>query len=304
MPKFIRRSLLHVNMIEMTLPKAVLTAESDALVLNLETLPAEILGTLAPSAVLSVINSAQDKSLELFARFNRNSAHMLLEAAVWPGLTGVVFANAEHPEDIIEVDSLLSELECRRGLEAQSIQVIAEIGTAMGICNSLDIARSSTRLTGIAVIDTSLCNDLGIDIEANLEKDPLRFMKAQVIVTSNAAGIPALGMSYPLSITLEQPEDGVLQRAVRRARDMGFKGAICPHTCWIRSCNEGFRPTEDEVSYYRKARELFADGLRRGLASVPFEGRMIDVPVDRRAKAFLQWDEMCKQRDSRKVGGR
>jgi citrate lyase subunit beta/citryl-CoA lyase len=129
----------------------------------------------------------------------------------------------------------------------------------------------------------------------------LRFIKGQIIVNARAAGIQAQGMSYPLSITLEEAEESVLKQAVRRARDAGFKGAICPHISWVKVCNVGFRPSEEEMAYYRRAREVFADGLRRGLASVPLDGKMIDVPVDRRAKAFLEWGDQCENRDAEKA---
>ena len=82
---------------------------------------------------------------------------------------------------------------------------------------------------------------------------------------------------------------------------MGFKGAVCPHLSWIKVCNEGFRPSPEEVAYYRKVREVFAEGLRRGLASVPIEGRMVDVPVDLRAKIYLEWADRCAQRDAEKA---
>ena len=150
--------------------------------------------------------------------------------------------------------------------------------------------------------ETSLYRDLNFDVEARLEKDPLQFIKVQLIVNARAGGIQAQGMSYPLSITMEEADESVLKPAVRRARDMGFKGAICPHASWVKTCNEGFRPSDEEVAYYRKVREVFADGVRRGLASVPLDGRMVDVPVDRRAQAFLEWAEQCASRDAEIAG--
>lgn len=153
----------------------------------------------------------------------------------------------------------------------------------------------------LTVGETGLYQDLRLDIEASLDKDPLRFIKGEIIVNARAAGIQAQGMGYPLSITLEEAEGPVLKQAVRRARDTGFKGSICHHISWVKVCNEGFRPSEEEMAYYRKAREVFADGLRRGLASVPLNGKMIDVPVDRRARAFLEWGKQCAERDEEKA---
>jgi citrate lyase beta subunit len=93
----------------------------------------------------------------------------------------------------------------------------------------------------------------------------------------------------------------VLTKAVRRARDTGFKGACCPHVSWVRACNEGFRPSAEEAAYYVKVIDVFAEGLKRGMASVPLEGKMVDVPVDLRAKLYLRWAQRAQARDEEKV---
>ena len=302
MPRFIRRSMLLVDMSTMSIPEQILKAGSEVLILDLETVPLQQRSALNKSEMLSVLATAGRSAAELFVRVQHDTVDMDLEAAVWPGLTGIVLPNVEHAEEVQEVSKHLTDLEQRRGIRAESLQIDVEIGTAMGAWNSLDIARSSPRMSALSVGETSLYRDLNFDIEARLDKDPLQFIKVQLIVNARAAGIQAQGMSYPLSITLEEAEESVLKPAVRQARDMGFKGAICPHVSWVKTCNEGFRPGDEEVTYYQKVREVFAEGVRRGLASVPLDGRMVDVPVDRRAQAFLEWAEQCASRDAEIAG--
>lgn len=301
MPKLIRRSLLPVDMSDMSIPEQALRAKSDVLILNLETVPQQRRSALGQSEMLGVITLAASNGAEVFIQVQRDTVDMDLEIATWPGLRGIFLPGVECAEEIQEVSKHLGDLEHRRGIREGSLRIDAEIGTALGVRNSLDIARSSARLVALSVGETSLYQDLQLDIEAYLDKDPLRFIKGQIIVNARAAGVQAQGMSYPLSITLEEGEEPVLKQAVRRARDTGFKGAICPHISWVTICNEGFRPSEEEIAYYKKAREVFADGVRRGLASVPLDGKMIDVPVDRRAKAFLEWGEQCAKRDEEKA---
>lgn len=301
MPKLIRRSLLPVDMSDMSIPEQALRAKSDVLILNLETVPQQRRSALSQSEMLGVITLATSNGAEVFIQVQRDTVDMDLEIATWPGLRGIFLPGVEYAEEIQEVSKHLGDLEHRRGIREGSLRIDAEIGTAVGVRNSLDIARSSARLVALSVGETSLYQDLQLDIEAHFDKDPLRFIKGQIIVNARAAGVQAQGMSYPLSITLEEGGEPVLKQAVRRARDMGFKGAICPHISWVTICNEGFRPSEEEIAYYKKAREVFADGVRRGLASVPLDGKMIDVPVDRRAKAFLEWGEQCAKRDEEKA---
>ena len=111
----------------------------------------------------------------------------------------------------------------------------------------------------------------------------------------------AQGMSYPLCVLQHEPDQAALTKAIRRARDTGFKGAVCAHASWVKACNEGFRPSRDEVEYYKEVRQVFAEGLKRGLASVPLNGKMIDVPVDLRAEVYLEWAERAAARDQQKI---
>jgi citrate lyase beta subunit len=76
---------------------------------------------------------------------------------------------------------------------------------------------------------------------------------------------------------------------------------VCTRTAWIKHCNEGFRPTQKEADYYVKVIEVFAEGIKRGMASVPIDGKMIDVPVDLRAKLYLKWAQRAAARDAAKT---
>ena len=95
------------------------------------------------------------------------------------------------------------------------------------------------------------------------------------------------------------PEKDLLHLATM-ARNMGFKGSICPHPSWIEPVNAAFSPTSEQVAYYTKVREVFAEGVARGTAAVPLDGKMIDVPVDEWAKVVLHVAALCQARDEMK----
>ena len=137
--------------------------------------------------------------------------------------------------------------------------------------------------------------------EPVLEFEPLEYIKSQLITVATSVGGQAQGMSYPLESDAGEAGEEELRKAVRRARDTGFKGAVCPHASWIKVCNEGFRPSADEAAYYVRVSEVFAEGLKRGMASVPMDGKMIDVPVDLRAKLYLEWADRAQARDEEKA---
>ena len=121
----------------------------------------------------------------------------------------------------------------------------------------------------MTINEQALYQNLEIPFETTLEVEPIEFIKGQMITVATSVEAQAQGMSYPLCVAQTEVDEAVLKKAVRRARDTGFKGAVCAHPSWVKACNEGFRPSPDEVEYYKEVRQVFAEGLKRGLASVP-----------------------------------
>jgi len=248
----------------------------------------------------AAIHAASRGGAEVFVRIDSDSAAAELEAIVFAGLTGVVLRGASKAAHVEKACERLAALEESRGIPRGTLEIDVEITTAAGVWNVLAIARASERFGTFMVNERELSRNLGMSMEAVAEFEPLEYIKSQLITVATSVGGQALGMSYPLSLTQENIGEAELKKAVRRARDTGFKGAVCPHPSWIKVCNEGFRPSGEETAYYVKVRELFAEGLKRGMASVPIDGKMIDVPVDVRARLYLDWARRAEARDEEK----
>jgi hypothetical protein len=72
------------------------------------------------------------------------------------------------------------------------------------------------------------------------------------------------------------------------------------HPSWVEPVNCAFSPTAEQVVFYTRVREAFAEGLARGTAAVPLDGKMVDVPVDEWAKVVLHLAALCQHRDEAK----
>ncbi|MGH8667062.1 MAG: aldolase/citrate lyase family protein, partial [Burkholderiales bacterium] len=253
------------------------------------------------SRMPAAIGSAARGGASVFVRANCNSARAELDAAVFLGIAGVVLKQVRDAQGMVRAAEHLAELEATRGIEPGSLEIDVEIDNAAAVWHALEIARASDRFGAFLLNEPALCNTLGMQASPELDFDPLDYVKSQLITAAISVGGQALGMSYPLGLTGERASDEVLRAAVRRARDTGLKGALCPDASWIAACNEGFRPSVDEAAYYEKVIEVFAEGLARGMASVPLDGKMIDVPVDLRAKVYLAWANRANARDEQKA---
>lgn len=301
MPKYIRRSLFSLSIEDPQLGEKSYASWADAIILDLVKKPGRNWQDDLKSRMPAVIHESAKGGAEVLVRISGEAAAAELESTVFPGITGVVLQGVSGPEDVKKVSQCLDALEESRGIARGSLEIDVEVSTAAGVWNSVAIARASQRFGTFTANEHELCRNLGMSPEPLLEFEPLEYIKSQLITVATSVGGQAQGMSYPLSLTQKNVGEEELRKAVRRARDTGFKGAVCPQASWIKACNEGFRPSPDEISYYEKVIEVFAEGLKRGMASVPIDGKMIDVPVDLRAKLYLEWARRAQARDNEKA---
>jgi citrate lyase subunit beta / citryl-CoA lyase len=235
---------------------------------------------------------------EVFVRVNKPFLAADVAAAVWPGLTGVMLPKVESGAEVAEAATLMTDLERQRGIEVGALELIVLLESALGVWNIREIVTASPRVTQVGLGESDLCRNLGIT--ATDAEDPFVYARGRVVIEAIAAGVQPIGMAFPLSLTPRLlPEKDLLCLATM-ARNLGFKGAICPHPSWIKPVNAAFSPTAEQVVYYTKVREVFAEGVARGTAAVPLDGKMIDVPVDEWAKVVLHLAALCQARDEMK----
>jgi citrate lyase subunit beta/citryl-CoA lyase len=254
---------------------------------------------LLPEAIAEVKRGGA----EVFVRVDKRRAYAQVKAALQPDLRGVVLADPESAADVADLEAVLAEREREEGLLPGSVEIFPLLGTARGIWNVREIVTLSPRVACAAIDEVRLCQSLAIVPTDGF--DALSFGRGRLIVETLAAVKLPLGIGHPLGARPREVDEDELLRVADRARNSGFKGALCPVPAWVAACNRAFTPTDEQVAYYRAVRQAFAEGVSRGTAAVPFPGgRMIDVPVDERAKLVIDWWERCNRRDAEKAAAR
>jgi citrate lyase subunit beta/citryl-CoA lyase len=272
--------------------------DADAITLDLEDGVPPVHKGEVRSSLREAIALAGGGGAEVFVRVNNPYLAADLAAAAWPGLTGIMLPKVESGAEVAEAATLMTDLERQRGIEVGTLELIVLLESALGVWNIRDIVTASPRVTQVGLGESDLCRNLGIT--ATEEEDPFVYTRGRVVIEGIAAGVQPIGMAFPLSLTPRLlPEKDLLHLATM-ARNLGFKGAICPHPSWIEPVNAAFSPTAEQVSYYTKVRQVFAEGVARGTAAVPLDGKMVDVPVDEWAKVVLHLAALCTARDEAK----
>ncbi len=203
-----------------------------------------------------------------------------LAAVVGPDLAGISIGKGNTAWDLEQVDRLLAPLEAGAGIAAGSIKVVPWIETAMAIVHVYEMAQASQRIVGIAFGAEDYTNDMGVI--RNDFGEECYYARSAVAIAAKAAGVGALDGPF---VGFRDPEG--LRKDAGAARQMGYTGKFAIHPAQIDIINETFSPHPDDVAYARRVMAAWDEAEAAGRGSLSIDGRMVDVPVVKRAQNLL-----------------
>ncbi|NQW23107.1 MAG: CoA ester lyase [SAR202 cluster bacterium] len=203
-----------------------------------------------------------------------------LEAVVSPDLYGISLGKVESIWNIRDMDRMLNAIEPSAGVEPGSIKIVAWTETASALVDARDIGIASSRVIALAFGAEDFTNDMGI--ERSDTGDEVLVPRALIPVAARAANVASLDSPFVL---FQDPD--ALRADAKRARQMGYTGKFAIHPSQLDIINETFSPSAEEVAYARKIMEAWDEAEAAGRGSLAMDGRMVDVPVMKRAQNLL-----------------
>ena len=212
-----------------------------------------------------------------------------IAALAGPHLYGISIGKATSVWDIKEFNKMASSAEKSAGLEVGHLKFIPWIENARAIMGALELATASPRIVAIAFGAEDYTDDMGVRRSDTGEE--VYFAKATVAVAARAAGVMALDGPFA---GFRDPEG--LRADAETALTLGYKGKFAIHPAQLEQINETFTPGSEEVGYARRVVQAWAEAEASGKGSTSLDGKMIDVPVVKRAKALLVLADSTTQR--------
>jgi len=275
------------------------TRGADAIVLDLEdSVPAQEKAS-ARKLVVESLPLAARGGAEVLVRVNNDPALLAddIDAAVHRGLDGLSIPKAETGAQIREIVERIERLEKTRGLEPGHLRLSLAIETPRGFLAIEEIARSSDRIATMSIGVEDYCLELGV--EPSADGIELLYPVAHLVAVCKAVGgIQPTGLVGSIAGFRDLP---VFEGAAQRARQLGCEGAGCIHPDQVTVLNRVFTPDPGKVEHARRVVAAFEDGVRRGTASVNLDGKMVDVPVYRRAQVVLARIHAIEETERRKA---
>jgi citrate lyase subunit beta/citryl-CoA lyase len=271
---------------------------ADAIVLDLEdSVPTQEKAS-ARKLVRDSLALAGRGGAEVLVRVNNDPTLLAddIEASVHPGLDGLSIPKAESAAQIHDIVARIERLEGARGLTPRHLRLSLAIETPRGLLAVEEIARSSDRIATMSIGVEDYCLELGVEPSANgLE---LLYPVARLVTVCKTVGVQPTGLVGSIA---DFRDLATFEQAAQRARQLGCEGAGCIHPDQVSVLNRVFTPDPAKVEHARRVVEAFEDGVRRGTASVNLDGKMVDVPVYKRAQVVLARARVVAETERRKT---
>ncbi|GGE00925.1 citryl-CoA lyase [Tsuneonella deserti] len=264
---------------------------ADAVILDLEDAVAPANKLAARKRVadfVSTFDRNAPDAPELWVRINpleSGLAEADIAAMVPAQPHGIMQPKPNGPEDVARVSSLLDHMELAHGVRPGSIGIIpVATETAIAPFRLGEYASAGlARLRGL----TWGAEDLAAALGATGNRGPdgewlftYRLVRSLTLMAAHAAGVPAIETLHADF----RDEQGLLASS-RQARGEGFSGRLAIHPAQVGPINEGFTPSDEEVSFARRVVAAFAAQPDAG--TVGIDGKMFDIPHLKAARRTL-----------------
>lgn len=200
----------------------------------------------------------------------------------------IIVPKVASANDVVFLDRLLTLLEQKIGMERE-IKIEVLIETVDGVINVEQIARSSTRLSGL-ILGTG---DLSVSqrtrtfgregIDESMSETLWLYARSKLVLAARAAGIAAIDGAYAAYKDLEG-----YRREAFHASVLGFDGKWAIHPEQVGVANEVFCPSDSEVHWARSTIDAYRKSSGAGKGAMGLDGQLIDAATALIAQGILE----------------
>jgi citrate lyase subunit beta/citryl-CoA lyase len=275
------RSLLYVPVSSERFLAKAHERGADAIILDLEDAVAPAQKDAARARLKEAVTMVRRNGAAVFVRINAEPERIRLdaEAACRAGADGLMVPKSRDPEDIAALTRFLAGVEHAAGRGATLL--VPMIEDAGAVLDARAIATASPRVFALMTGG----EDLATALDAEPSPDVLRLPKLMVHLAAKAAGVRSFGL---LRTVADYNDLAGITRSAAEARRHGFDGASCVHPSVVPILNRAFSPSEAELAHARALIAAAEKATADGVGAFQFEGRMVDEPVVKRARALIE----------------
>lgn len=234
----------------------------------------------AMPALLSQIR-AVGKTAAVRINADLNAAVSDLRAVIGSDLQLVMLPKVEHARDVQLLSALVADLERLAGIPEGQVRLLLLIESPAALPRLPEIAAADPRVMGMMLGS----EDFSLECGALPSEDVLALPSMLVLHAARAANIQPIGFIGSIA---SLGEVDAFSDQLRRARALGFRGAVVVHPKFLEAINACFRAQEEELAQAQELVTAFEKAFGQGMGAMKLGDKMIDKPIYLRALNLLR----------------
>ena len=206
-----------------------------------------------------------------------------LEMVVPYGVDTILVPKCETAGDIKAVEEIISGLEKKHCL-GYEVLIMPLIETARGIFNAYEIGAAGDRVVALCFGAEDFSADIGT--ERTKEGTESFTARSMLVLGAKAAGVQVIDTVF----SDVQDEEGLIA-STREAMALGFEGKGVIHPAQIAPIHAVFSPSPERIEYAKKVVTAIEKARSEGSGVATLGSKMIDAPIETRARKILRLAE-------------
>lgn len=233
--------------------------------------------------VHSALKTFDYGNIEIVVRINALDAGGAedIEAMVLAGVDVIRLPKTETAQDIIDVEAVITEVEQQNDIPVGTTKMMVAIESAEGVLNAPAIAKSSTRLIGIALGAEDYVTNM--KTRRHPDGQELFFARSMILHAARAT------WDCKLIDTVYSDVDNTegFEAEVRLIKQLGFDGKSVINPRQIPLVNTIYAPTEKEIQNAKEVIWGIREAEAKGSGVISVNGKMVDKPIVERAERVI-----------------
>lgn len=193
----------------------------------------------------------------------------------------VVLPKVDSPEQVMEADRLLLQLERDSSRQQGSVALEVLVESPRAVVRLEEIAQASSRLEALIFGVADYAALAGARLTDDMFTDYM-YAKQRIVAVARAFDLAPIDC-----VTFRYKDLKATRIDADRAARMGFEGKWCIHPGQVSVVNDAFTPSDEAVEWARRVTKGFEEGQKSGRGAVVVEGEMVDMATVRVARRIL-----------------
>ena len=203
----------------------------------------------------------------------------------------IIVPKVGRPEELVVVDTLLTQIEASMGFEQGKIKLEAQIESAEGLIQVHATAQATPRLEALVFGPGDYAASLHMPAmsigsmdqwDAGYPGHRFHYAMHRIVVAARAARLRVVDGPVANFRDLD-----AYRQSCMIARSLGYDGKWCIHPDQVATANEIFSPTAQELEWAQKVVAAYREATAAGSGAISVDDKMVDAASIRLAERTI-----------------